>query len=133
MARIVNTITNVSTTATTLTTSTLITLATTVDTREALSGALHINFSMTTAQASRKIDIYALYSRDGTNFDTARVDLANKIGTINMPPDTTAHDVTIPLDGVTLSAQYMRIALWCDATSNVGRSNAVRVSIRKAV
>lgn len=134
MARMNNTNTVIASSDTTLTTSTVITLAQAVDIREALSGALHIKFKCSTGPGTGKtLSVYGLFSQDNSTFDSGEIALANLLGSFSLPNDTSDHYITIPLDGVILSANYMKVALYCDAASNYGVLRTMNMSVRKAV
>lgn len=134
MARLTNSNTVISSSDTTLTTSTMITLATAVDIQEALSGALHIKFKCSTGPGTGKtVSFYALFSQDGTTYDSAELTGANLLGSFSVINDTNDHYMTIPLDGVILSANYVKIAAYTDVASNYGVLRTLNMNVRKAV
>ena len=133
MSKVANDIQPIVTTDTTLTTSTVIILTQVLDLQEALSGMLHTTFKCSTAgTAGKVIHFYLLYSRDGVNFDEANVALMTEIGNFAIQADTNEHPVSIPLDGVTLSSKYAKLAVMCDNASNYGVLRSAYLSVRKA-
>jgi hypothetical protein len=133
MGRIANTLTDIQTVDLTLTTSTFITLSTSFDAREALSGALHIKFKTTTGAASKTLKVYLMGSKDNVTFDDGDSTLLTELASFALPNNTNDHNVTLPLDGVTLSANYYKVGLLCDAASNYGVLRSLTASIRKPV
>lgn len=133
MAKVTNDLTTITTSDTTLTTSTVITLSQYIDLSEALSGALHATFKCTTnGTAGKIIHFYLLYSRDNSTYDEANTALMTEIGSFAIQADTNDHVVTIPLDGVTLSPRYAKLAVMCDNASNYAVLRSAYMSIRKA-
>ena len=133
MAKVTNVTTDLVTADTTLTTSTVIVDDTVINLQEALSGMLHAVFKCSTAGTVGKIiHFYLLYSDDGTNFDEANTSFMTEIGNFAILADTADHRVSVPLDGVTLSAKYAKLAVMCDNASNYGVLRSAKISIRKA-
>lgn len=132
MAQMINDLTVlVNAVDTVLTTNTLIVPSVVVDTREALSGVVHVKFKTTTGGASNTIKVYGIYSPDGANFDDASTTLIKELGTIVCPNDTAYHITTIPLTADAVTANYMKLGFYCNAASNVGYVNDARVTMRR--
>ena len=93
--------------------------AVTIDTAQGLCGAIHMQAKLAAAAASQKISVYAQYSEDGNNFDDPLVASLKFIGDVMMPNDILYHYFTLPMDGLVLSAKYMRIVLYATAAATV--------------
>jgi hypothetical protein len=133
MGKVANNSFDLVTTDTTLTTSTVIVDDTVINLQEALSGVLHAVFKCTTAGTAGKIiHFYLLFSDDNVNFDEANVALMTEVGNFAIQADTADHRVSIPLDGVTLSAKYAKLAVMCDNASNYGVLRSAKINLRKA-
>ena len=122
--------TDVVTTNTACAATTLVVLSPVIDTRQGICGSLHGTFNLTTASASQKVDVYAVYSYDGTNFDeTADKGFLKALGSVALTNDTNAHKFTIPLDGLAVACPYMKIAVYASAA---GTLQSLKCNVRVA-
>ena len=136
MARVSNVSTTVISTNTTITANNVLVHANgvTVDTSEAIGGALHVAFNWGTAPtAGKKLSVYARYSENGTDFDDSTVAATlTKIGDITLAAETTARKATLSLEGKVF-AKYMRLTFATDEATNAGTVSSVIAVIRKVV
>ena len=96
----------------TMVNSTMALLPGIIQTDQAICGTLHLRAKLNSGSASQKIDIYGVYSIDGTTFDTANVANNPLLGTINLINGThTYENYTLRLDGMVVAGYAMKIAI----------------------
>jgi len=134
MANRFNNVTTIlATTDTTVIASTLSIFSPIIAIDQAIAGSVHMQAKLTTAAASLSYNVYALYSEDGTNFDDSTVvpGNMNQIGTIALNNSTSYANYSFPLSGLSVSAKYMRIAIYPSASaSGTIAANSLKVVIR---
>lgn len=131
MAQLINDLTQIISADTTCTTSANTSAAVNIDTREALSGMVHLKFKTSTAGASNTFKVYAQYSPDGTTWDDINNNLCREVATITCPNDTTDHIASIPLTADVVAGNYMRLYFYTTIASNALVVRDAKVAIRR--
>lgn len=113
--------------------ATLLTFPPIIAIDQAIAGSVHMQAKLTTAAASLSYNVYALYSEDGINFDDSTIvpGNMNQIGTVSLNNSTSYANYSFPLSGLSISAKYMRIAIYPSASAGgTIAANSLKVVVR---
>lgn len=104
-----------------------------IDVEDAIGVFVQSAYTFTTAPGADKgIFFFALFSQDGTNFDTPSKDTAGVLAAFRLDNDTDQQIVSFQAGSDTCGAKKMKVAIYHEA-SVAGTCNWIKATVKKAV